>query len=223
MIAMEFDLTKTNDSAYCLDFMNRRIAAYNTGKSKKAQILLHEQDLEGRTMYGVIDMMTCVGTYSCRTSARNAWGNLQKHTFIKRFWVSFEAHSNRMDFCTLQDFMLHVFPRIKKFVSNKHRSNYVYAIKPRRANFIKVGRWNGTCAKLNSRYVTYFGDIETTIFQCTDNNEMERLLFSHLSPFLYKNELFEVDALPYFISFCQLHSCKLAGPTDFDGRETDGN
>ena len=67
-------------------------------------------------MFGVVDMMVCIGTYKSRASASNTWRLLRGTPHIElggvTFWVESTEHSNKMDFCTIADFLDHVLPHV---------------------------------------------------------------------------------------------------------------
>ena len=114
-----FDSTRFTDLSYCLEIMSQRFAAYNATKSKRAQIQLHEKNINGRSMFGVVDMMFCVGSYNSRESASTVWRVLRSTSEhrVRRlaggvFWVETTAHSQKMDFCTLADFLDHLLPHV---------------------------------------------------------------------------------------------------------------
>ena len=73
MESVNFEVSRATDITYWLNFLHRRNAAYNATKSKKAQIHLRERVLDGRSVFGVVDMMFFVGTYGSRANAGNVW------------------------------------------------------------------------------------------------------------------------------------------------------
>ena len=199
-----FNHAKKLDSQYCLSFFQERISTYNALRNSRAHIQLHQKASQGQIVYGVVDMMFCAGEYGTRANAFNVWRFRKLRGFETKFWVTFDAHSQQMDFCTIQDFVEYVLPRNR--IKNRPDSHFIYAIKPQRADYIKIGRWNGSRADLKCRYKTYFGVFDLLIFQCSDSNKMEKELFTHLAAYRWQNELYEVAAFPDFVNFCQLNA-----------------
>jgi hypothetical protein len=76
-----------------------------------------------------------------------------------------------------------------------------YIIVPERADFLKLGRWTGSVSKLISRYKTYYGQMETFVFQCDDSVSMEKEAFGFLALFRWKGELFEKACLSAALEF----------------------
>ena len=80
MDATIFDSSKAGDLTYCLSYFRLRIHMYNDGRSSKSQIQLHETCRDSRSLFGVVDMMFCIGEYASRDDARRQWTRVRENT-----------------------------------------------------------------------------------------------------------------------------------------------
>lgn len=79
---------------------------------------------------------------------------------------------------------------------------YIYSIKGQCMSKYKIGRWRGSVSKLQSRYQTVYGwGFDMILFQTDDSIQAEKQLFRILKPHHWRNELYEVTALPSFLGF----------------------
>ena len=113
-----FDASRATDLPYCLGYVQARIASYNDGKNDtRAHIQLHQFDHgEKGTLFGIVDMMFCIGDFCERKVASKAWARLKANPPPSwggvPFWVENTAHSNQMDFCSIGDFLDKVLPHV---------------------------------------------------------------------------------------------------------------
>jgi hypothetical protein len=91
-------------------------------------------------------------------------------------------------------------------------TEFVYIIIPTRADFVKVGKWNGTVPDLISRYKTYYGVFDFIIFQCHNCSLVERQVLSEMKLYRFNGELFFKDGLYTFVTFMS----SLVGTSVFD-------
>lgn len=82
---------------------------------------------------------------------------------------------------------------------------YVYAVKPDRADFVKVGCHSGSILGLQARYRTPYGRFDIKVFQCTKRRQVEKDVQAALSEFHYTNELYEVTAWEPFMVWCHVN------------------
>jgi hypothetical protein len=115
-----FETNRAMDLAYCLHFMETRISAYNAKfKDRRSHLKLHSIEHKTKaSLYGVVDMMFCVGNYQQRQYASDIWGRVKKakeklstesrELSSRRFYETERCQGQQMDFCTLAEFFDHV-------------------------------------------------------------------------------------------------------------------
>jgi hypothetical protein len=93
---------------------------------------------------------------------------------------------------------------------------YNYIIIPLHFTYVKLGLWNGSIKDLKSRYKTYYGDFEIYAFQCVDNIDNEKYIFSLLKEYKYCGELYDKNVIPKFFEILELVSMKYTNSVDLE-------
>lgn len=93
---------------------------------------------------------------------------------------------------------------------------YNYIIIPLHFSYVKLGLWNGSISNLKSRYQTYYGDFEIYVYQCIDNKDNEKYIFSLLKEYNYKGELYDKKVIPKFFEILELVSLKYTNSIDLE-------
>lgn len=93
---------------------------------------------------------------------------------------------------------------------------YNYIIIPVYFSYVKLGLWNGSIKDLKSRYKTYYGDFEVYVFQCIDNKDNEKYIFSLLKEYKYSGELYNKIVIPKFFEILELVSMKYTNSIDLE-------
>jgi transcriptional regulator with PAS, ATPase and Fis domain len=93
---------------------------------------------------------------------------------------------------------------------------YNYIIIPLHFSYVKLGFWNGSISNLKSRYQTYYGDFEFYVYQCVDNKDNEKYIFSLLKEYNYKGELYDKKVIPKFFEILELVSLKYTNSIDLE-------
>ena len=88
-------------------------------------------------------------------------------------------------------------------ISGGQKPNFIYCIAPERSDFVKVGRWTGSIIGLKHRYTTYYGKFTVCLFEVCDPVAAERECKSWLRRYHYTNELYDKEAEPAFMQFCE--------------------
>jgi len=105
-----FDSARACDLAYCIEFFEE------TAARKKISIRsLHHN---GLMRFGAVDLIFCVGDYASRDSAKASWQDYRAQ--VEGNSYVFKG-PNRMDFCSLVDFLDYVLPHISGTTASQIR------------------------------------------------------------------------------------------------------
>ena len=69
----------------------------------------------------------------------------------------------------------------------------------------KMGCWEGTVKDLVARYRTPYGIVHATVFACTQRRTLEKQLHLYCNQFSIVGELYDMQAIPLFMQFCEQH------------------
>lgn len=91
--------------------------------------------------------------------------------------------------------------------------SFIYIINPLLCNFIKIGKWSGSPAKLQNRYQTYYGkQTEIYIYHCGDYDTCEKDILKQCSNYAIdkRGELFTKHYISFYHKVC-FNVCKSKG------------
>jgi len=97
-----FDSSRAADLSYQMNFFERLSLRRHANP-------LRTMLVDGQSVYGVVDLMDCVGDYKDRKSAKDTWGRLRGE--VDADYSLFKG-PNRVDFCTISDFLDHILPHV---------------------------------------------------------------------------------------------------------------
>jgi hypothetical protein len=106
--------------------------------------------------------------------------------------------------------LYHIFDKtpLKPFTINiknsiiRRNEGYVYIVRSKMLNAVKIGMWRSTIEGLYGRYVTVYGkDIEIDYFYTSDARELERKTHENFRDYNITNELFDKNHVDEYMEF----------------------